>query len=521
MSLHLNQQTMATNATDNINELNGTEYIEEKEEEAMTMPANMRGSSNDSTNLELLDPSIMADRETSMHVTTWIRANYVREREHNVPRRNMFEHYKIDCTSQDLTPVNSATFGKLLRVVFPDLKTRRLGVRGQSKYHYCGIRVRTPEDGAILIGRSVQNSPMAYSASASTSASASGSVPPSPSVVSAAPTFITSTFTSVSLNRSETDNDLLASFTLTYERHCKEIFRFISNNQLDKVRESMEIFYNGMPEHFVQLIQNTPEVTDAVWRWDCSLYDAMITTFLPSINHKLPAETVRTLRTYTRELRDYIQSNLSRFPIPFYQKKADVARIFCAKFRRQLSLNFAAQTAATVLSMPDHVAIMRQDWERFDFDGILDQTLWVCECDNSEIRNILRQDIYELLTSKPGIEHWMKWVSTLVHRYLKAHTPTSINDANHYLARSKQILLKWTFYTSLIMKDLTLQQARSFGSFHNLRLFLDDYILYLVEENIAQVNYTLMQQQMNEVSSRVGAYFSESPIATTSDRNLK
>lgn len=35
------------------------------------MPANMRGSSNDSTNLELLDPSIMADRETSMHVTTW------------------------------------------------------------------------------------------------------------------------------------------------------------------------------------------------------------------------------------------------------------------------------------------------------------------------------------------------------------------------------------------------------------------------------------------------------------------
>lgn len=71
------------------------------------------------------------------------------------------------------------------------------------------------------------------------------------------------------------------------------------------------------------------------------------------------------------------------------------------------------------------------------------------------------------------------------------------------------------------MKDLTLQQARSFGSFHNLRLFLDDYILYLVEENIAQVNYTLMQHQRNEVTSRTGAYFSESPIATTSDRNSK
>jgi phage/plasmid-associated DNA primase len=61
----------------------------------------------------------------------------------------MYEHYKAYCTANELQPVNSATFGKLLRVVFPDLKTRRLGVRGQSKYHYCGIRVRN-EDEVIM-----------------------------------------------------------------------------------------------------------------------------------------------------------------------------------------------------------------------------------------------------------------------------------------------------------------------------------------------------------------------------------
>lgn len=54
----------------------------------------------------------------------------------------MYEHYKTHCIARQLTPVNSATFGKLIRVVFPELKTRRLGVRGQSKYHYCGIRVK-------------------------------------------------------------------------------------------------------------------------------------------------------------------------------------------------------------------------------------------------------------------------------------------------------------------------------------------------------------------------------------------
>lgn len=32
--------------------------------------------------------------------------------------------------------MNPASFGKLVRVLFPGLKTRRLGVRGESKYHY-------------------------------------------------------------------------------------------------------------------------------------------------------------------------------------------------------------------------------------------------------------------------------------------------------------------------------------------------------------------------------------------------
>ena len=43
-------------------------------------------------------------------------------------------------TSQD--PVNAASFGKLIRSVFLGLRTRRIGTRGNSKYHYYGIRVK-------------------------------------------------------------------------------------------------------------------------------------------------------------------------------------------------------------------------------------------------------------------------------------------------------------------------------------------------------------------------------------------
>lgn len=69
-----------------------------------------------------------------------IRQNYEYHDNHNVPRSGMFEHYKTSASLCNLPVVNAATFGKLIRHVFPNITTRRLGTRGMSKYHYCGIR---------------------------------------------------------------------------------------------------------------------------------------------------------------------------------------------------------------------------------------------------------------------------------------------------------------------------------------------------------------------------------------------
>lgn len=76
------------------------------------------------------------------------------------------------------------------------------------------------------------------------------------------------------------------------------------------------------------------------------------------------------------------------------KKKLIVARIFAAKFRRHLSLNHAAQTATAVLNMPEYLSAMRKDWEQLDFDGLLDQTLWVCDCNTTDIRHICKLTSY-------------------------------------------------------------------------------------------------------------------------------
>lgn len=55
------------------------------------------------------------------------------------------------CNEQKLDAVNAASFGKLIRSVFTGLRTRRLGTRGNSKYHYYGIRIK-PGSGLLSAG---------------------------------------------------------------------------------------------------------------------------------------------------------------------------------------------------------------------------------------------------------------------------------------------------------------------------------------------------------------------------------
>jgi RFX DNA-binding domain-containing protein len=57
----------------------------------------------------------------------------------SVPRIRVHTQYASRCARHHLQPLNQASFGKLVRVIFPDIQTRRLGVRGESKYHYVDL----------------------------------------------------------------------------------------------------------------------------------------------------------------------------------------------------------------------------------------------------------------------------------------------------------------------------------------------------------------------------------------------
>ena len=72
----------------------------------------------------------------------WLHENYETAEGVSLPRSTLYNFYLKHCADNKLDPVNAASFGKLIRGVFSNLRTRRLGTRGNSKYHYYGIRVK-------------------------------------------------------------------------------------------------------------------------------------------------------------------------------------------------------------------------------------------------------------------------------------------------------------------------------------------------------------------------------------------
>ncbi len=72
----------------------------------------------------------------------WLENNYELAEGVCIPRSVLYLHYVDFCSINRVQPVNAASFGKIIRQQFPHLTTRRLGTRGQSRYHYYGIGIK-------------------------------------------------------------------------------------------------------------------------------------------------------------------------------------------------------------------------------------------------------------------------------------------------------------------------------------------------------------------------------------------
>ncbi|XP_077867331.1 uncharacterized protein LOC144356507 [Saccoglossus kowalevskii] len=88
-------------------------------------------------------PTMTVTRAEQTHAFNWIRSHLEESQSTSLPKHEVYEDYRSFCESSNHSVLSAADFGKIIKCVFPTIKARRLGTRGNSKYCYSGIRKKS------------------------------------------------------------------------------------------------------------------------------------------------------------------------------------------------------------------------------------------------------------------------------------------------------------------------------------------------------------------------------------------
>ncbi|KAM9861184.1 DNA-binding protein RFX7-like [Aulostomus maculatus] len=99
--------------------------------------------SGPSSSVDKSDQSALSSSRTQqMHAFSWIRNHLEEYPETSLPKQEVYDEYKSFCDNLNYHPLSAADFGKMMKNVFPNMKARRLGMRGKRTYCYSGLRKR-------------------------------------------------------------------------------------------------------------------------------------------------------------------------------------------------------------------------------------------------------------------------------------------------------------------------------------------------------------------------------------------
>lgn len=453
----------------------------------------------------------------------WLLDNYETAEGVSLPRSTLYCHYLLHCQEQKLEPVNAASFGKLIRSVFMGLRTRRLGTRGNSKYHYYGLRIkasspllRLMEDQQHLAMRQqpfsqkqrmkpiqkmegMSNGVGGGQQSASGLSDISSQVQQYQQFLDASRTL--PEFGDIDLQGKPLPDAItvadIKAFQLLYREHCEAIVDVVVNLQFTLVETLWKTFWRfNQAQHSDNTIDDEAEKRlpkdslvllskyEPLLKWcrDCDhqLYQGLVETLIPDVLRPIPSALTQAIRNFAKSLESWLTSAMMNIPEEMVRVKVGAASAFAQTLRRYTSLNHLAQAARAVLQNTAQINQMLSDLNRVDFTNVQEQASWVCRCADRVVQR-LEQDFKLTLQQQSSLEQWAVWLDGVVSQVLK---PYQGNPG--FSKAAKLFLLKWSFYSSMVIRDLTLRSAASFGSFHLIRLLYDEYMYYLIEHRVAQ-----------------------------------
>ncbi|XP_032794286.2 transcription factor RFX4 [Daphnia magna] len=472
----------------------------------------------------------------------WLEENYEMAQGVCVPRNTLYLHYVDFCSKHGMTPVNAASFGKIIRQQFPQLTTRRLGTRGQSRYHYYGIAIRENSAYYELVyskkglqatedirkdhlrqmpsscagnHAGMPSSSRSVTSSSSSSQSVGGGIPVSVAVAQAATAAALATRLPEFPNLRDlclppggisggVPEERVATFIVMYRAHCQRLLDTIIRGSFQEVQTFLLHYWQGMPPHLVGVL-GSHVVVNIVGVCDSILYRSVCSILMSSVIRGLPENLIQMIRKFASELESWLQAALDDLPENLRAVKIDLARHFCHMLRRQSSLNQLFGTVRLALHDPQVNSVLLHDWQRQDIHAMTKSALQAAsnfhlndqgqqfrKRRSTEAQSInpatvefvaaFGGEFERLLAEQAPLEAYTEWVESIVDRCVLQqrghHRSRPASSLRHSI---RQFLLVWMAFSGRLLRELTAQTAAGFETFHLMRIMVDDYFLYLVE----------------------------------------
>lgn len=476
----------------------------------------------------------------------------------SVPRGRVYANYASRCATERITVLNPASFGKLVRVLFPGLKTRRLGVRGESKYHYVNFTLMEDEpelkEPVVQPALPIQEtSQLAQSFSTiqtqATTLNTMKPALPSPQTnqpSEGVPTSIamdtrahslynqpdvssidqldsstTKTMLHLAFPRdgddqfdqsqplilpgmqpflpSGTDPDSAKSLAALYRSHCTSLVECIRYCK-EKTFFHLYTSFQGTLTMPVQKLFANPNLAPWIEQCDFVLYQRMVRIIAGLTLQVVPKTVLDTLRNISERLVSHIRESFQGQPRHVVRAKEAPATIFAAIIDRALRVNLTAHAAANMLANPANRTSMYLDWITMvrirkvaesiptrgmddlvqvllnDMRGLLDpvNVPWEVECltlyGELSQQNMQNSHLDVSSTDSPQnmLDRWVQFLRSLPDRFPYS-TPADIVWCVQRVGTE-------------VMRDLTIAQGKSFGSWWVTKCWIDEMVAFLAEQ---------------------------------------
>ncbi|CAN8010838.1 unnamed protein product, partial [Ixodes pacificus] len=451
----------------------------------------------------------------------WLEENYEVAEGVCIPRNTLYLHYVDFCTRNTMQPVNAASFGKIIRQQFPQLTTRRLGTRGQSRYHYYGIAIKeaslyfesrqpppppppnlfTARQNKSLRGRKLLDNERPNIKSRKEYKTLSSSSKQSlfaPKSIVGRPFEATPSLTAQTAARTPW---VPAAYSASWTR-CSCTFGSgqtggIQGHVFSQVPHYLSHFWHGIPPHLVSVLSSNALI-NLVGVCDNLLYGALSGVLLPPLLQPMPDSVSRAMRTFSEDLEKWLDGAVAGFPDNLRTVKIEMGRRFSQSLRRHLSLSQLVQ-AWRVLARGGSQGSghMLRDWSQLDLTALCQETLFGGQQQPRPSLHFLYRLVKEFeafLAEDTPVEVYLDWLEAVIRKTV------SLPSLRRGLSARKlagEFLLLWSAFGTRIIRDMTLHSATTFGSFHLLRLLLDEYVLFLLERVLTE---DLVRQLLTNVS---------------------